>query len=214
MVTSQPFCVSCGQVGHTMSSCINEAAHPDYVYQAWCNSPADVCSIQPKEPQPDFEITVFSANLKGEEGPMPPVMVTCGSAQIQRHLEQPYANLDRTLMSIHLLLASEQEFRPKLTLEELRNELQDKPGLVTQETELKMAEGDEPVTLETMSPVPVTINVDGVDLKFDASIVTKGDFPQGLCLGKQELRCYNINCLLYTSPSPRDLSTSRMPSSA
>ena len=25
---------------------------------------------------------------------------------------------------------------------------------------------------------------------------------------------YSINCLLYTSPSPRDLSTSRMPSSA
>ena len=25
---------------------------------------------------------------------------------------------------------------------------------------------------------------------------------------------YFINCLLYTSPSPRDLSTSRMPSSA
>ena len=26
--------------------------------------------------------------------------------------------------------------------------------------------------------------------------------------------CLNRNCLLYTSPSPRDLSTSRMPSSA
>ena len=26
--------------------------------------------------------------------------------------------------------------------------------------------------------------------------------------------CYNNTCLLYTSPSPRDLSTSRMPSSA
>ena len=25
---------------------------------------------------------------------------------------------------------------------------------------------------------------------------------------------YNVTCLLYTSPSPRDLSTSRMPSSA
>ena len=25
---------------------------------------------------------------------------------------------------------------------------------------------------------------------------------------------YSMNCLLYTSPSPRDLSTSRMPSSA
>ena len=28
------------------------------------------------------------------------------------------------------------------------------------------------------------------------------------------LACINIPCLLYTSPSPRDLSTSRMPSSA
>ena len=27
-------------------------------------------------------------------------------------------------------------------------------------------------------------------------------------------RCRDITCLLYTSPSPRDLSTSRMPSSA
>ena len=27
-------------------------------------------------------------------------------------------------------------------------------------------------------------------------------------------RCQSITCLLYTSPSPRDLSTSRMPSSA
>ena len=26
--------------------------------------------------------------------------------------------------------------------------------------------------------------------------------------------CYELDCLLYTSPSPRDLSTSRMPSSA
>ena len=29
-----------------------------------------------------------------------------------------------------------------------------------------------------------------------------------------EVAAYNDNCLLYTSPSPRDLSTSRMPSSA
>ena len=32
-------------------------------------------------------------------------------------------------------------------------------------------------------------------------------------LNECELAC-NIDCLLYTSPSPRDLSTSRMPSSA
>ena len=29
-----------------------------------------------------------------------------------------------------------------------------------------------------------------------------------------EFRTYKFTCLLYTSPSPRDLSTSRMPSSA
>ena len=29
-----------------------------------------------------------------------------------------------------------------------------------------------------------------------------------------DIRVYRMNCLLYTSPSPRDLSTSRMPSSA
>ena len=34
-------------------------------------------------------------------------------------------------------------------------------------------------------------------------------------LGFGDLSCYNDKCcLLYTSPSPRDLSTSRMPSSA
>ena len=33
-------------------------------------------------------------------------------------------------------------------------------------------------------------------------------------MSQQSLKAYGISCLLYTSPSPRDLSTSRMPSSA
>ena len=33
-------------------------------------------------------------------------------------------------------------------------------------------------------------------------------------LSSQEFPTWSYNCLLYTSPSPRDLSTSRMPSSA
>ena len=37
--------------------------------------------------------------------------------------------------------------------------------------------------------------------------VTAYDYPQALMAD-------NAGCLLYTSPSPRDLSTSRMPSSA
>ena len=36
----------------------------------------------------------------------------------------------------------------------------------------------------------------------------------GTKLEPTNLNDFNINCLLYTSPSPRDLSTSRMPSSA
>ena len=36
------------------------------------------------------------------------------------------------------------------------------------------------------------MNVDGVDLRFKAEIVIDGHFPQGLCLGINELRCYNI----------------------
>ena len=41
--------------------------------------------------------------------------------------------------------------------------------------------------------------------------------PEGACNDddKREARSFSISiCLLYTSPSPRDLSTSRMPSSA
>ena len=44
----------------------------------------------------------------------------------------------------------------------------------------------------TISPVPVAINIDGVDMKLDAILVLEGHFPQGLHLGRQELRCYNI----------------------
>ena len=43
-------------------------------------------------------------------------------------------------------------------------------------------------------------------------ITTDFTFASGYTIGYLEL--YLNGCLLYTSPSPRDLSTSRMPSSA
>ena len=46
--------------------------------------------------------------------------------------------------------------------------------------------------VKAISPLPVAINVDGVDMKFDAIVVVEGYFPHGLYLGRQELRCYNI----------------------
>ena len=39
-------------------------------------------------------------------------------------------------------------------------------------------------------------------------------YPKSSCTSVNEVICHGIPCLLYTSPSPRDLSTSRMPSSA
>ena len=59
----------------------------------------------------------------------------------------------------------------------------------TREDETKLA----PIQkVTTISPVPVPINVDGVDMKFDAAVVLERHFLQGLYLGRQELRCYNI----------------------
>ena len=45
-------------------------------------------------------------------------------------------------------------------------------------------------TCTAYSPVPVHANIDGVDIKFDASVVVDV-FPQGVSLGAHELRCYS-----------------------
>ena len=46
--------------------------------------------------------------------------------------------------------------------------------------------------VKTIATVPVAIKVDGVDMKFDVIVVLEGHFSQGIFLGRQELRCYNI----------------------
>ena len=45
-------------------------------------------------------------------------------------------------------------------------------------------------------------------------IELRGAIPIGLGMGLPVLPTYLLCCLLYTSPSPRDISGSRMPSSA
>ena len=113
-------------------------------------------------------------------------------------LEAPAPDCTETLISIYLLLLADQKSRPELTLAQLKEELyrNSKYSITARplphfirEDETKLA----PIQkVKTISPVPVAINVDGVDMKLDDIVVIEGYFPQGLYLGRQELRCYNI----------------------
>ena len=59
---------------------------------------------------------------------------------------------------------------------------------------------------------------DGVDELSSLGVMTLGPVVTGTSLSEYEVvgseKLTEWTCLLYTSPSPRDLSTSRMPSSA
>jgi len=55
---------------------------------------------------------------------------------------------------------------------------------------------------------------DSRDLRVGQSLLIPGSYSYASLGGSENARGAMWNCLLYTSPSPRDLSTSRMPSSA
>ena len=76
-----------------------------------------------------------------------------------------------------------------------------------------VAREGEPNVVDQSKVIPTTISKD-VDLLTNSrenQIVAIGKTGSDTVIG---FRYLNIGCLLYTSPSPRDLSTSRMPSSA
>ena len=118
--------------------------------------------------------------------------------QVLTTLEAPAPNCTETIISIHLLLSAEQKARPELTLAQLKEELCRNTNLTiasrplphfTRSDETKLAQVQK---VKTFAPVPIAITIDGVDMRFDAIVVLEGHFPQGLYLGRQELRCYNI----------------------
>ena len=144
----------------------------------------------------DDQVRVISVAEAG--GPSRPVIITCGEKQVLTTLEAPAPDCTEALISIHLLLSAEQKTRPELTLAQLKEDLCRNAKYTiaarplphfTREDETKLAPIQE---VKTISPVPIAINVDGVDMKFDAIVVVEGYLPQGLYLGRQELRCYNI----------------------
>ena len=188
------FCINCGCTEHSASECIA----PEYPRQeeqiraTWYAPHTNQFDGVPQ----DDQVRVISVAEAG--GPSRPVVITCGEKQVLTTLEAPAPDCTETLISIHLLLSAELKSRPELTLAQLKEDLCRNTKYTitarplphfTREDETKLA----PIQkVKTISPVPVAINVDGVDLKFDAIVVVEGYFPQGLYLGRQELRCYNI----------------------
>ena len=180
--------------GNTASECMvpGNAATEEQVKAAWYAPVANSADII----DTDDQIRVISISEEG--GPSRPVVVTCGEKQILTTLEAPAPDCTETLISIHLLLSAEQKARPNLTLAQLKEELCRNTSLTiasrplphfTRDDETKLAQIHK---VKTIAPVPIAITVDGVDMKFDAIVVLEGHFPQGLYLGTQELRCYNI----------------------
>ena len=76
---------------------------------------------------------------------------------------------------------------------------------------LSVIEGEVVKINEVGGSITSVVFSDGLELFCSAAVLTCGTFLNGLIhIGEKKIKA----CLLYTSPSPRDLSTSRMPSSA
>ena len=191
---SATFCINCGRRGHLASDCTapENLATEDQVRAAWY---APVVSSA-EFVDSDNQTRVISTSEDG--GPSHPVGVTCGEKQILTTLEAPEPGCTETLISIYLFPSAEQKTCPNLTLSQLKEELCRNTNLTiasrplphfTRKDETKLAPLQK---VKTIAPVPIAINVDGVDMRFDAIVVLEGHFPQGLYLGRQELRCYNI----------------------
>ena len=71
------------------------------------------------------------------------------------------------------MLASEQQIRPDLTLEKLKLVLTSNPPVkrISLPLPKEWYTQGEVSTCTAYSPVPVHANIDGVDMKFDASVV-------------------------------------------
>ena len=90
------------------------------------------------------------------------------------------------------MLAIERETRPELTIETLIDEIATnknfRQSTLPQPEEWQVKEVTS--TYHAYSPMPVK-SLDGVDMRFEVTVITDA-FPPGICMGPQELRCYNI----------------------
>ena len=187
-------CASCGLFDQAEVQCGEHSHAPkpsdELAYNRWAEVESAGIAAHTVPLEDDRVLMLHPAEPPAFHTPM---TFTCGAKQVQTCLEPTtFDPQGRTLISIHLLLAAEQTRRPTLTLAKLWVEL----SILYKRNELPRPKEwyapGESATLTTYSPVPVCASMDGVDMKFEACVVVDV-FPPGICLGPQELKCYNIN---------------------
>ena len=187
-------CTSCGLFDQAEVQCGEHSHAPkpsdELAYNRWAEVESAGIAAHTVPLEDDRVLMLHPAEPPAFHTPM---TFTCGAKQVQTCLEPTtFDPQGRTLISIHLLLAAEQTRRPTLTLAKLWVEL----SILYKRNELPRPKEwyapGESTTLTTYSPVPVCASMDGVDVKFEACVVVDV-FPPGICLGPQELKCYNIN---------------------
>ena len=182
------FCVNCGMTEHSASQCQNISVHEDLAYSLWAEQPSAPQTLSDNE----MVLMLRPAEAAHVATPLP---VTCGKIQIQTNPEPTtFDPSGRPIMSIRLLLAIERETRPELTIDGLIDEItanENYQQLTLPQPEEWQVKGVTS-TYHAYSPIPVKVCIDGVDMRFGATIITDA-FPPEISLGPQELRCYNID---------------------
>ena len=187
-------CTNCGVFDHAGVQC-GKHSQPqkptdEFAYNRWAEVESARVAAHTVPLEDDRVLMLHPAHPLAFHTPS---TFTCGAKQVQTCLEPTtFDPQGRTLISIHLLLAAEQVRRPTLTLAKLWVELSILYTRVELPRPKEWYAPGESKTLTTYSPVPVSATMDGVDVKFEACVVVDV-FPSGLCLGRQELKCYNIN---------------------
>ena len=185
-------CAHCGIIDHVDSPCTGNLviSNEKLAHNRWAEVESAGVAAQTVPLEDDRVLMLHQAEPPALYTPL---TITCGAKQVQTCLESTtFDPQGRTLISDHLMMAAEQLRRPTLTLAKLWVELQTlyKRVEIPRPKEW-FAPGDSD-TLTTYSPVPICATMDGVDVMFEACVVVDV-FPPGICLGAQELKCYNIN---------------------
>ena len=188
------FCVSCGSTEHSASECMiqENPRQEEQVRAAWYAPQSNQFDNTPQ----DDQVQVISVVEAGD--PSRPIVLFCDEKQVLTTLESPAPDCTETLISIYLLLSAEQKSRPELTLAQLKEYLCRNTKYTIAARPLphftrrgRNQTGTHPKGKDNF-PGPRSYQCRGVDMKFDAIVVLEGPFPQGLYIGRQELRCYNI----------------------